>query len=541
MATSMSTLKEKLKSKLFIDYIFLSLCLFCLLGTFEVRSYVFFRDYSITFEGAYRLFNGQIPYRDFGSPVGPISFVIPALFFKIFKPNWSVFIISQQFENVCMLVLMFALLSKINIEVNIKRVALICFTLFYLLLQTHPWYNSTATLLLIAATLCALYTSSIYVISSGLISGLAVLAKQDFGLLTILISGLLVVILSLGSDLDKIIPSYDTAIIKKEYLRVARNLGLYTTSIVLIILTFILLTDSEGFKYWFNYGQPPHEIRNISIKAFLFGALGWLMLVISLYFNNFQLLVASLFIIAGSITRATSGLSFTHYYYVVFIPVVLKSSLEIRTILRQYIIAISFILAALMLIRPIIDVYHVYESIARKEPEHFFFDYRHISKPLTKFPSDFLAFSSFTQASQDTINAINELKNLTTQYRTNNIDLQIKVLNVSELTPIYAELEVTPPKGLPLWFHSKVSLFPNQLTDLNNKLASHEFDIILLQATHEGLTPTYTKFFSIINKNSSYELFKTIHNSPANTTWLCEPNCQGDILIYVKKTFISSK
>jgi hypothetical protein len=36
----------------------------------------------LAWEGAYRISQGEIPYKDFGSPVGYVFWLLPALFFK---------------------------------------------------------------------------------------------------------------------------------------------------------------------------------------------------------------------------------------------------------------------------------------------------------------------------------------------------------------------------------------------------------------------------------------------------------------------------
>ena len=93
-----------------------------------------------------------------------------------------------------------------------------------------------------------------------------------------------------------------------------------------------------------------------------------------------------------------------------------------------------------------------------------------------------------------------------------------------------------PPKGLPLWFHTNISLFPREIEKINDMLADSGIDIILLQGTHEGLTGTYMKFLKIIDENKNYTLLRRIQDSPANATWPCGKNCEGDIFIYIKKT-----
>src|SRR5690606_16960076 len=53
----------------------------------------------LSWEGAYRLAIGQIPFRDFSLPMGYAYWVIPAIFFKIFGPFMYSLIKAQVFIN----------------------------------------------------------------------------------------------------------------------------------------------------------------------------------------------------------------------------------------------------------------------------------------------------------------------------------------------------------------------------------------------------------------------------------------------------------
>src|SRR6478672_12291925 len=77
--------------------IFLIVLLSCvpLFATFPYRLNIF-----LSWEGAYRLYLGQLPYRDFGMPVGYMYWVIPAIFFKIFGPQLITLVKAQVFINI---------------------------------------------------------------------------------------------------------------------------------------------------------------------------------------------------------------------------------------------------------------------------------------------------------------------------------------------------------------------------------------------------------------------------------------------------------
>jgi len=57
-------------------------------------------DQSIYFDGSYRILIGQIPYKDFVIPFGPMVFWIQAVFFKLFGINYSSYISSAAITNV---------------------------------------------------------------------------------------------------------------------------------------------------------------------------------------------------------------------------------------------------------------------------------------------------------------------------------------------------------------------------------------------------------------------------------------------------------
>jgi hypothetical protein len=297
-----------------------ALILLCLIGlafAFFSRNLVYFRDYAITFEGGYRLFLGQIPFRDFFSPVGPGSFLLPALFFKVFSPNWTVFLYVQQFENFLFILLLYGILVRLHVRSLILCISLITFSLCYLLLQTHPWYNTTAILLMFAVVWLSLFPRIIYIINAGLFVGVAILTKQDVGLLSFFIGGFCIAILSLGSNLDQFLPSLESLKNRTLVRIMIKRLLFFFLSAAFVVFIFATLTNSQKFIYWFNYGQAPHSHRAI----LHWGLLGYLLTLLpGLFFNNFRLFLAGVFLVIASITQKTSGLEFTHYYYVAFIP-----------------------------------------------------------------------------------------------------------------------------------------------------------------------------------------------------------------------------
>jgi len=109
--------RSKLSRKLFY-VLSASILVFSFFFCLESGSRGFFPfDQSIVFDGSYRIVSGQIPYRDFILPYGPVTFYIQALFFKLMGVNYFAYIFGAAVINVvttfCVIV-MFRLLFPEN-------------------------------------------------------------------------------------------------------------------------------------------------------------------------------------------------------------------------------------------------------------------------------------------------------------------------------------------------------------------------------------------------------------------------------------------
>ncbi|HLT74902.1 MAG TPA: hypothetical protein VKZ68_07440, partial [Ohtaekwangia sp.] len=70
----------------------------------------------LSWEGAYRLSIGQIPFRDFSLPMGYGYWVIPAIFFKVFGPFMYSLIKAQVFINLVSVLAFRALLKTLGVR-----------------------------------------------------------------------------------------------------------------------------------------------------------------------------------------------------------------------------------------------------------------------------------------------------------------------------------------------------------------------------------------------------------------------------------------
>src|SRR4051812_12307045 len=97
----------------------------------------------LSWEGAYRMASGQVPFKDFGMPVGYMFWVIPALFFKIFGVQMITLVKAQVMINILGGLAFRWILKSFNVPAAISFVGVLVFCLTYSLPNYWPWYNNT--------------------------------------------------------------------------------------------------------------------------------------------------------------------------------------------------------------------------------------------------------------------------------------------------------------------------------------------------------------------------------------------------------------
>ncbi len=151
---------------------------------------IFLLDQSMIFDGAWRVLNGQTPYKDFLIPFGPITFFIQALFFRLFGVNWSATVLAACVLNVL------AALSAIRIIRLLtkgRRALALCSGLATAVCFQAPfgtlWLEQTAMffdLLALQAAVESLHASRHWrvacQVASGTLLAIACLSKQNYGL-----------------------------------------------------------------------------------------------------------------------------------------------------------------------------------------------------------------------------------------------------------------------------------------------------------------------------------------------------------------------
>lgn len=211
----------------------------------------------LSWEGAYRLYLGQIPYKDFGMPVGFGYWLIPALFFKIFGPNLFTLIYAQVFINIISAFAFRSILRSILVEPGIRLISILVYLISFSFFNFLPWYNHSNIVfefIGIAFLLKFIFrpetpSRMLLLAMATFFFILSVFTKQDGG--------------GMG-----IILAYMLLLVNLFYERRIVNILYFTGLLALILAIFIAPFIQYHIGYWFNHGQAPHSSR-ISIPEIL--------------------------------------------------------------------------------------------------------------------------------------------------------------------------------------------------------------------------------------------------------------------------------
>lgn len=438
----------------------------------------------LSWEGAYRLYLGQVPFRDFSLPMGYGYWVIPAIFFKIFGPFMYSLIKAQVFINLVSVLALRSILKMLNVNPVTILLTVLVFCFSYVSKNFWPWYNHSVIVFEIVAlyflfaavlkstgwkTVANLGLSAFFVL-------FAIFTKQDGGALALFISyGILL---------------YDGWVDRS-----GKKVLIFTGFFIALSLIAVLPLLPYDFLYWFNYGQPPHDSRLV-LHDFLDHIVGWsywlkfflFVMVLTIldkmreprvFLRNKQEFLFAFFCLAfiaeALIIQVTSdeppyGEDFFYAFGFVFVFSHLRLSLELR---RWYYLGISLMFVAFWWtgiywrnIKRVVAKKPVAVATMEKESRYHY-----------RLASEFPTMDRLYLA-QATIDGINRLKQLDVVKNKKDI----KVLNMSELTSLAYELPFTPLTNQPMWFHQTVSIFPKQVEEFCEKVRNHEYDLVLFES-----------------------------------------------------------
>lgn len=232
--------------KVLTPVVFLLILIFSFYFNFESGRRGFFPlDQSIVFDGSYRILKGQIPYKDFLIPVGPVPFYIHSLFFKISGVKYSSYLLGSSFINLLATVLSFFI---IHLTFPSKR-WLSLFGAFLTAIWFYPpsgtpymeqtsFFMSLCGILFLLSGLAFRELASLLRILllflSGFFSFLSILSKQNAGFVVLPFHFLLII-------------SYNMPEIKKILNDSFSFLAGFLVSLLLFSLYLILFSDPGNF------------------------------------------------------------------------------------------------------------------------------------------------------------------------------------------------------------------------------------------------------------------------------------------------------
>src|SRR6187402_2466165 len=94
----------------------------------------------LSWEGTYRMSEGQLPFRDFGIPLGGMYWAIPAVFFKLLGPKMITLIKAQVFINIVAGLSFRSILKSLDVDKGIRAAAILLFCISYSFVNFWPWY-----------------------------------------------------------------------------------------------------------------------------------------------------------------------------------------------------------------------------------------------------------------------------------------------------------------------------------------------------------------------------------------------------------------
>jgi hypothetical protein len=502
-------------------------CVFCFIPLLFHNPYRI--NIFLSWEGAYRLYLGQMPFRDFSLPMGYGYWVIPAVFFKIFGPYFASLIKAQVFINLVGVITFRSILKTLNIKPVIVLMSVIVFCFSYVSFNFWPWYNNVVFIFEMVA---------LYFLLQGILktegwktwSNLAVSAfftffsiftKQDIGGLAFLTA---YGILSYNAWVDRSM---------KKFLA-------FTGAFVLTAAAFVLPLLKYDFLYWFNYGQPPHKSRLV-LMDFANEILGWA------YFEKFFLLMIVIFVL----DKARAGRMFFDdkrevlfaficiaiIFQALLVPV--TSPVPERNEVFFYAFGFAFLMANLRLNIDLSKWYYLTVCLVFLVFWWTGIYWRNVQRIIDKRP---VTVGKNEQASKHKYRLAREYKTMEDLYLAENTIEGIEkirnlpvfktkkdpiVLNMSELTSLAYEIPYTPITNQPMWFHQTVSVFDKEVKWFSENVRNKQYDVVIFESVnpeevinfypedvHDALKETYHYEFSFLAPRTPEKSYIHVFTKP---------------------------
>lgn len=143
-------------------------------------------DSTAYFDGGYRVFSGQLPFRDFATPTGPLLYVFEALVFKLVGVSYVAYVGVAALMNAAIAALAVACARGLGLDRRTALTGALIAAVWNLPIERGtPWYDPAAFLFLHAALAALLLsgtrTSRSMAFAAGACVSLAFYGKQSTG------------------------------------------------------------------------------------------------------------------------------------------------------------------------------------------------------------------------------------------------------------------------------------------------------------------------------------------------------------------------
>lgn len=440
----------------------------------------------LSWEGAYRIYLGQMPFRDFSLPMGYGYWVIPAMFFKIFGPYFFSLIKAQVFINLLSVLAFRSILKMLNVQPMVILLSVVVFCFSYVSFNFWPWYNHSVFVFEIIGLyflLSAILKSEgrkiwINLTLAAFFTFFSFFTKQDIGGMALLIS---LAILLYNSWADKSL----------------KKLFIFSGFYAVFAMIFILPLLKYDFAYWFNYGQTPHQSRLV-LMDFLNEILGWA------YWEKFFLFIVVVFVL----DKARHGRAFFEdkrqvLFAFIVIAIIFQafivpvtSPVPERNEVFFYAFGFAYLFSNLRLNIDLMRWQYLAICMALIVFWWTGIYWRNVQRIISKAPtvvkenekagrhkyrlaSEYKSMEKLFLA-ENTLDGIAKIKNL--DIVKNTPKEKLKVLNMSELTSLAYEMGYTPLTGQPMWFHQTVSIFDKEVEWFCDKVANKSYDVVIFES-----------------------------------------------------------
>ena len=541
----------------------------------------------LSWEGAYRISQGQLPFRDFGIPLGGMYWAVPALFFKIFGPKMITLVKAQVFLNIIAGISFRSILASLSVNKGIRLASVLLFCISYSFFNFWPWYNHSVIVYELAGLACLFrYMDAggsggvhsgaveglrggryqwVWLVAAAIFTCFSFLTKQDGGGMAIVIACAL-------------LACYGA--LERRWTALLLFAGSFAVVFCLIVLPFM----RYGFGYWFNHGQPPHTAR---ISAFdivdeFLGASQWIKFYFFLTgvlavarFRSWSVLWESkkellLLLLTWAMLGEATVFQVTSYtppdnniffhsfaFACVFSLLIPMLPVNFRKPQMLWVLLAGIMLwwsgtwwkytqriAAKLLPHREAAKSATGENVVNK-------DTYMISPDTTReIPMDQwieTGLSSFDRINMPppTVAGIHRLleMDLIKKYREGRMAGSaasggaatedaatgggLRVLNMSELTPLAAEIPFALERNphLPLWYHLGVGMFNRQADTFETRIGQHYYDLVLFE-----YVPTLNNFYPFRVRDSLLLHYRQVDSFPAPR----RGETRGNIEVYVR-------